>query len=380
MSWVKRLEEDDPVPRRDRDDAAASPLFLTSGDKSTSPQARHAARRAAAGDVTVNALFKLGNRFHDAADDAVADSRINSEQGDYMDLRSTAHVWQGRAIKVRDCGLLRTIPYRCKNGHRWEVAPMGCGLRLCPHCERRASGHVRKRLAFLLAGFRNPVRMLTLTMRNRNELQVMLNDLAAAFGRFRGSAIWRRCVAGAVAVFECTASEDRGWHAHIHIAWDGKFMPWKEVLAAWTKATRGQGTRVDLRGSRWPQAAAVNYLSKYASKGVKVVDLPESMVLEFVQAWWRFRTLRTFGTMFRAKMPKESAFDGVRRCPQCGEAGEALAFVPNLRPAPPPKEAGLLAAQSHPRKRPKRARLKLRQLPEVPPALLRPAPWGPLPQ
>jgi hypothetical protein len=330
VSWVSRTAAD-VSPSLDGDTAsgAAAPLFLNSGDISSPPPSPDQARRDAAGQAVVDALFKVSHRFRDDADNACADLRINARGENYQELYDLAQTWYLRALRVRDCGRLKSIPYRCKNGHRWEVAPMGCGLRLCPFCERRASGHVRRRLAYLLGLFKNPVRMLTLTIRNRREgeLESMIRDLPRFFERMRKSPIWRRCVAGAVAVFECTASEERGWHLHIHVAWDGKFMPWEEVLEAWVKATGGQGQRVDLRGSRWPKERAVRYLSKYASKGFRVVDLPEGMVQEFVRSWWGFRTLRTYGTMFGKKPPKE-VHDCLEYCPKCGELGEPLRFVP----------------------------------------------------
>ena len=205
---------------------------------------------------------------------------------------------------------------------------MGCGLRCCPYCERKASAHVRNRLEQMLGAFRSPVRMLTLTIRNypAGGLADMLKALGEAWDRFRKSSLWRRSAAGAVAVFECTASEERGWHAHLHVAWDGKFMPWQKVLAAWQKASRGAGQRVDVRRGSWAQAAAVRYLSKYASKGVQVADLPQELVAEFVKAWWRFRTLRSYGSMFKVGI-KPLFRDGVRRCPQCGCIGVPLGSV-----------------------------------------------------
>ncbi|MCR9248571.1 MAG: protein rep [bacterium] len=233
------------------------------------------------------------------------------------------------------------IPYRCKNGHTWEVQPMGCGIRLCPRCEHRAAYHVEERLAFLLSKFKNPVRMLTLTLRNYaiGSLADMLRELDKSFRRLRNSTMWKRYVDGAVAVFECTVSEERGWHAHIHIAFDGKFMPHAEVRAAWIKATRGEGQQVNLKGQRWARAVACRYLSKYTSKGVKVGDLPAELVTEFVEAWWKFRTLRTYGTMFRLKYERP-AWDGVHRCPECGEPGEPQVPVFSWAPCPDSKAAG----------------------------------------
>jgi hypothetical protein len=108
-------------------------------------------------------------------------------------------------------------------------------------------------------------------------------------------------VDGAVAVYECTVSEERGWHAHLHIAFDGRFLPWQAALEAWTKATRGLGQRVWISGQRFSKASACKYLSKYASKGVKVRELPEELVSEFAEAWWRFRT---YGSLYRLKFEK----------------------------------------------------------------------------
>ena len=117
-----------------------------------------------------------------------------------------------------------------------------------------------------------------------------------------------------------------------------------------------------MRGSRWPKALAVNYLSKYASKGVKVLDLPDGMVREFVQAWWRFRTLRTFGTLFRAKMPPEDAWDGVMRCPVCKEPGfpYGVAVCAHRDPSTDPPR---LPGATPPCSRRRAPQVKLRRLP-----------------
>lgn len=327
MSWVKRGDYlDSPASFETVGGAQRPPLFLNSGDKSPSPRAASPdARWRAPTEAVVRTFTKIGNRLHEQSDRLrAADPKAASL------VLSEANLWRGRGAKIEACGQLRAIPHSCKNGHVWNVAPLGCGIRMCPRCEHKAARHVEERLAFLLSQFEAPVRLLTLTIQNRPQgsLAAMLEELAAAFGRLRKSKLWRKRVRGAVVVFECTASEDRGWHAHVHVAWDGKFLPWKEVLAAWQQATRGAGQRIDVRAKPFPKLAAVRYLSKYASKGVRLSDLPEAMASEFVQSWWRFRTLRTYGVFFKLKFEREF-WDGVRRCPQCGEVGIPM-LVPGI--------------------------------------------------
>jgi hypothetical protein len=195
-------------------------------------------------------------------------------------------------------------------------------------------------LEFLLGNFTNPVRMLTLTILNRAQggLAEMLRFLDGSFGRLRKSRVWKVNVRGAVAVFECTVSAERGWHAHIHVAWDGRFMPWRAVLGAWQRATKAEGQRIHLSAQRWPKAAAIRYLSKYVSKGIAIAELPNRLVEEFVLAWWKFRALRTYGILFRLKFERD-ARDGSIRCPECGELGEPLAWVPSWCPSRAPPQA-----------------------------------------
>jgi hypothetical protein len=68
------------------------------------------------------------------------------------------------------------------------------------------------------------------------------------------------------ASYEVTYTGEKGWHFHRHCTVDGEFIPWPVLVAAWTIATKGAGSIVDIRAmdkSSKGMAEAIKYVTKF---------------------------------------------------------------------------------------------------------------------
>lgn len=73
-------------------------------------------------------------------------------------------------------------------------------------------------------GVRPIVRFVTLTIRRGPDLEERVRVLEAAWGRLRGVRFFRDRSLGEIAKFEVTWSEDGGWLVHLHVAEVGRFL------------------------------------------------------------------------------------------------------------------------------------------------------------
>lgn len=261
--------------------------------------------------------------------------------------------WDRRRWNLERCGDIRPVPLRCEAGHEWSHRPMGCGYRFCEQCHRVEQQRKRDSLLERFGRFQNRLRMATLTVRNRpaGELADQVAELEAAWAKLQQHPAWRPHVRGGVAVLELTASQARGWHAHLHVVWDGQVLNQKALWEAWNECL-GYGRLPsglpacglpDLRAAASSKESAAGYLAHYASKGIEVrrcdargdlirgasgkpvdgdvADLSFGMLKEWVRVWWSKRTLRPFGVHLGTPESQEprAKWDGVLRCPCCHE-------------------------------------------------------------
>jgi len=74
-------------------------------------------------------------------------------------------------------------------------------------------------------GVRPLVRFVTLTIRSGPDLAERVRVLLDSFARLRACRFWSSRVFGCIARVELTWSPTEGWHAHLHIAEAGRFLP-----------------------------------------------------------------------------------------------------------------------------------------------------------
>jgi len=103
-------------------------------------------------------------------------------------------------------------------------------------------------------------------------------------------------VNGGVAFLELTrGAAGTHWHPHLHIIWEGKYLPQEQVSKRWKELT-GDSWIVDLRPIGDVERAA-SYVAKYASKSIpkSIWDNQENLI-EVIQVLEGRRTFNTFGS------------------------------------------------------------------------------------
>jgi hypothetical protein len=169
-------------------------------------------------------------------------------------------------------------------GHQL-VVPVSCGNRFCTTCSSSRLGRIRAKLRSLVAaevpaphfGFK----FLTLTIPNQSDIRVGSQLLLSAFRRLRQRALWKRvCVSGAY-VLEVTGSTGK-WHVHLHAILVSRFIPHRILSAIWFKCSGGKIVYIQAI----PPRAAVNYLTKYLTKGS--LNLPDQFTVSHALASLRW--------------------------------------------------------------------------------------------
>jgi len=165
--------------------------------------------------------------------------------------------------------------YFCSGCGHEIVAPVSCGNRFCPVCSVGPRLRARDRLLELTQKARevcpDPLRMLTLTIRDVDDPAVGFRLLVDAFRRLRTRQLWRNRVRGGVYVVEATGHAG-SWHVHLHAIIQGQFLPQRWISAQWKRLTSAPIVWINTVGS---SRGAVMYLTQYLTKAdVAADDLP----------------------------------------------------------------------------------------------------------
>ncbi len=154
-----------------------------------------------------------------------------------------------------------------------------CGVVLCVPCWRKKSRRDLKRVLLTLAQARKAelprwapfrLRFVTLTVRNGPDLEERVALLLASWARLRARSFWSSRTRGAIAKLEVTWSPDYGYHPHLAIIQEGRYLAQEELSDEWAAATRGGGYIVDVRAVRGLEEGdflgAAQELAKYVVK------------------------------------------------------------------------------------------------------------------
>jgi hypothetical protein len=210
---------------------------------------------------------------------------------------------------------------------------------------------------------------MTLTLRSTDAgLAETISRLYQCFARLRRSREIGKCMSGGLYFLELTLnSTTLQWHPHLHVLYEGSFIPVKRLSEVWHQTT-GDSYIVDLRALRDSKAAA-GYVSKYAGKalGANVVLIPQKLQ-EAMRALAGRRVFSCFGDWQHLSLSKAredateweciGALGAVIRDAQRG-VPEALAILRQLRSChvtdpltlfdSPPEDGVLPNLRQHPR-------------------------------
>lgn len=141
---------------------------------------------------------------------------------------------------------------------------LSCGSRVCPKCRRKWFGYHFKALYKLVSTW-PVIYSLTLTVRNVPQDQFgkpTIKKLRDDFTKLRGC--FKAHIYGGFYVVQAT-EKGRGWHPHLHIIYDGKYVPKEKLVAAWKDITGGDYI-IDVAKVRDPKKALRYLLADFSGK------------------------------------------------------------------------------------------------------------------
>lgn len=180
---------------------------------------------------------------------------------------------------------------------------------------------------------RKNLKHLVLTISNVEHLTgEVIDELRGFFTKLRRRKIFRNAWKGGVYSIEFTYTKEKGWHVHIHVIFEGNYLPHSLILRVWEEITEGKGKgkrSVDIR-----RCENARYALKYMLKVNKdLLGSPEA-VAEFIEATRGKKLTSGWGWGYRVRslMAKEKM-----GCPVCGSMwveGEIVPVV-GMGPGPP---------------------------------------------
>lgn len=208
-------------------------------------------------------------------------------------------------------------------GHKIDI-PITCGDPFCVVCakwkQRKYRNYIRQKIGGMVDRGQK-LRMMTLTIKNTNDLAAGYDKLREDFTRLRRRNIWTRNVKAAVAGFEVTNSGS-GWHVHVHIFYDGRFIRQQDLSRVWLSVT-GDSKIVDIRAIH-DVHGALKEVMKYPFKPADARNWSDRERGEYCSVMAGKRRYTTYGAWYGEKLvePRKKGC-----CPDCGGEMTIMDFL-----------------------------------------------------
>lgn len=157
-----------------------------------------------------------------------------------------------------------TTVYCAKCGYDHKIIKT-CSFRFCPICSRIRAARIRRRLAYLVDNYPPPpgmnLKMITLSVKNCQDLPGGIKHLVASFRRLRQTRHWKFHVSGGATIVEITGKKGN-WHPHLHILCYSSYYPFALLLKQWKESSGGSAVWI----SPISKAKGLSYVTKYITK------------------------------------------------------------------------------------------------------------------
>lgn len=236
-------------------------------------------------------------------------------------VRHRVHVAMRRAdIKLHrleafeTCGSAAWVLKSLDTSNQFKVASSNCHDRFCIPCALDRAAIIRTNLRNHLQARRKASasakhyvhRSMTLTVKTTSgePLKTSLDNLATWFTKLRKTRLWKQCVRGGVAICELKYFRDtRRWHPHLHVIWEGQYIPHDELKRAWHAITQSSYI-CHLKPIRSDEAA-IRYLSGYVTKTMDgSFSHDVDLIREAIEALTGRKLIATFGTWHKVALLK----------------------------------------------------------------------------
>jgi len=169
-----------------------------------------------------------------------------------------------------------------------------CKSRLCPYCARKRTARVADQMTAVVVKMKHP-RHLVLTVKSQaGDLHQQTRDLRHWFAALRKNAFVKANMTAGVYTLECTLNlRTTKWHPHLHIIYDGEYMPQLKLRKLWHQITGGSDI-VWITDAQ-SRTGLVKELCKYLGKPQDAQHWPDDRFLEYATAIHGVRMVQTFG-------------------------------------------------------------------------------------
>lgn len=189
----------------------------------------------------------------------------------------------------------------CGRPHRVQL---NCGDRTCPDCRKKWFGYHFQTLLDCVSNWK-AVYFLTLTIRNIEDAQwgrFQVDKLRKDFSLFRRRF---RSIDGGFYVVQAT-NRGKGWHLHLHILFDGHYLPKDAISKAWQEITGSFVVQIETVNN---PKKAVRYLLSDFLQSPRI--RPEDRA-DYNGVFKGLRLVQPFGKYRKLKLRVPY------KCPECG--------------------------------------------------------------
>lgn len=204
-----------------------------------------------------------------------------------------------------DCGRMETHYYRCN-------------LKFCPQCNWRIA-RARTQLLQIWAHKVTQPKHVVLTRRNHTGIltRSLLTHTMNSFCKIRRTKLFKGMKGGCVSM-EIT-NEGQGWHVHLHILCDARWIEGSELAVKWGKLMGQDFAIVNVDDAR--EKDYCKQVTKYVCKGSQMVTWAPEEIAQFIHAVTGKRFFATFGTMFDLRSQVRAQINFMKPPPKKCECG-----------------------------------------------------------
>lgn len=255
----------------------------------------------------------MKNRFIDTSLDFKRTSRYLLRR-----IESEELLCHSTIENIKGCGE-GVIAFICKNNPKHPIMHIKkrCNWKYCPDCMGKYGKKQMFKVRKIINSF-SSCRLVTLAFKNIRKLTREIVDLY--LDQFY--ALIRLLKARGYITAYCRVIHIKKigltWNFHIHIVFDGRYIPQKELVSLFKRVTKGESYIVDIRRiGRYnnTKGYVANYLSRY------LIKMPLIKPMEYYYDFYlSFKNKRMFQSSLRIAIPKSRAC-----CPVC--KGELEVFM-----------------------------------------------------
>jgi len=200
----------------------------------------------------------------------------------------------------------KTLDIICGNcGYKFVVS-IDCGDRTCPECARKRKSRILDSLYPHVKDMKSP-KFLTLTVVNPKLTRANVAKIRRQFTQLRHRQIWKGVKGGFYNIEIGELDENNNCNLHMHILYDGPYIPQKEISKIWLKITKNSRV-VDIR-KVYDHIGAMWYLSTHFCKVVYSENEDQVKLVNMVLKGTRL--VQGFGHLRFLKTEKNT------QCPEC---------------------------------------------------------------